>query len=129
MPSGAASDLPMAHRLYHSQEMLSSCSLFIFDQDQSTTIDSTVKCAFLAVNLRYDWLAGCRRDLKSAINSGNDKKIQMTDYEKILNDPITLGEVLPGNYLARFVVDIIGQLDLMGIYEGFCYRTKLQITW
>jgi transposase len=41
------------------------------------------------------------------------------DYEAILNVSITLGEALPPNHLARFVVDVITQLDLSRIYAYY----------
>ena len=41
------------------------------------------------------------------------------DYEAILNVSITLGEALPPNHLARFVVDVITQLDLSRIYAHY----------
>jgi transposase len=41
------------------------------------------------------------------------------DYEEILESKIRLGDVLPAIHLARFVVKIIGQLDLQPIYAGY----------
>jgi len=41
------------------------------------------------------------------------------DYEAILNSSITLREVLPPNHLARFVIDVIAQLDLGRIYAHY----------
>jgi transposase len=41
------------------------------------------------------------------------------DYEQVLETKIRLGDVLPANHLARFVVDIIGQLDLQSLYAGY----------
>lgn len=41
------------------------------------------------------------------------------DYETTLNSTVSLGEVLPTNHLARFVVDIVAQLDLQPIYAGY----------
>jgi transposase len=41
------------------------------------------------------------------------------DYEATLNTSIRLSEALPANHLARFVVDVVGQLDLSRVYEGY----------
>ena len=41
------------------------------------------------------------------------------DYEATLNLTITLREALPPNHLARFVVDVISQLDLSAIYAHY----------
>ncbi|HLE89658.1 MAG TPA: transposase, partial [Anaerolineales bacterium] len=43
----------------------------------------------------------------------------MPDYEATLKAPIVLEEAIPANHLARFVVDIISQLDLRKIYAGY----------
>lgn len=47
------------------------------------------------------------------------RKFKTPDYESTLNKTITIGEALPPNHLARFVVEIIAQLDLGSIYEQF----------
>ncbi len=47
------------------------------------------------------------------------RKIKTVDYEKTLDLKISLGEALPPHHLARFVVEIIAQLDLSSIYEQF----------
>ena len=44
------------------------------------------------------------------------------DYEEILEARIRLGDVLPANHLARFVVGIIGGLDMHTIYAGYSER-------
>jgi len=41
------------------------------------------------------------------------------DYEAALNLTITLREALPPNHLARFVVDVITQLDLSALYARY----------
>ena len=43
----------------------------------------------------------------------------MPDYEATLKAPIVLEEAIPASHLARFVVDIISQLDLRKIYAGY----------
>jgi transposase len=47
------------------------------------------------------------------------RKIRTVNYEEILNLDIKLGEALAPNHLARFVVDIITQLDLEPIYGRY----------
>jgi transposase len=47
------------------------------------------------------------------------RKFKRPDYEATLKAPIILEDALPANHLARFVVDIIGQLDLKKIYLGY----------
>lgn len=50
------------------------------------------------------------------------RKFKRPDYEATLKTPIVLDDALPGNHLARFVVDIIGQLNLKKIYAGYAER-------
>ena len=47
------------------------------------------------------------------------RKFRMPDYEKTLNQQISLWEVLPPDHLARFIVDVVGQLDLSEIYQQY----------
>ena len=47
------------------------------------------------------------------------RKFRTPDYETALNQAITLREALPPNHLARFVVMVIGQLDLSHIYARY----------
>ena len=47
------------------------------------------------------------------------RQFKTPDYEATLNQTITLRDALPLNHLARFVVDVIGQLDLSQIYAGY----------
>lgn len=47
------------------------------------------------------------------------RKFKHADYEATLNAPIRLGEALPANHLARFVVDVVSQLDLGPIYAKY----------
>ena len=47
------------------------------------------------------------------------REFKTPNYEAMLNSTITLREVLPLNHLARFVVDVIAQLDLSRIYAGY----------
>ena len=50
------------------------------------------------------------------------RKFRTADYEKTLNQTIRLAEALPANHLARFVVDVIAQLDLSEIYARYASR-------
>jgi transposase len=47
------------------------------------------------------------------------RKFKHADYETMLNAPIRLGEALPSNHLARFVVDVVSQLDLRPLYKKY----------
>jgi transposase len=47
------------------------------------------------------------------------RKFRNANYEATLNQTIRLGDALPTNHLARFVVDLIAQLDLSKIYEHY----------
>lgn len=47
------------------------------------------------------------------------RKFKTANYEDTLNLSVTLGEALPPNHLARFVVDVIGQLDLSALYARY----------
>lgn len=50
------------------------------------------------------------------------RKFRKPDYETTLETRISLGEALPANHLARFVVDVVGQLDLKPIYVRYSVR-------
>jgi transposase len=50
------------------------------------------------------------------------RKCRTPDYEATLSTPIQLGDALAPDHLARFVVDIISQLDLSKIYAGYSER-------
>src|SRR5690349_16116580 len=41
------------------------------------------------------------------------------DYEASLNQTVRLGDVLPPDHLARFLVEAIAQLDLRPLYSRF----------
>jgi transposase len=47
------------------------------------------------------------------------RKFQRVNYEESLNQTVRLGDVLPANHLARFVVDIIARLDLSEVYARY----------
>jgi len=44
------------------------------------------------------------------------------DYEATLDQTISLREALPASHLARFVVDLVAQLDLGLVYAGYAAR-------
>ena len=50
------------------------------------------------------------------------RKFKTVDYEAALELSITIGACLPPNHLARFVVEIIKQLDLSCIYQQYGER-------
>ncbi len=47
------------------------------------------------------------------------RKFKTANYEETLNQTIRLGEALPPQHLARFVVDILAELDLSRIYGQY----------
>lgn len=47
------------------------------------------------------------------------RKFKTANYEETLNQTIRLGEALPPDHLARFVVDIVARLDLSRIYGRY----------
>jgi len=50
------------------------------------------------------------------------RKFKTVDYEAALDQTVSLRDVLPANHLARFVVDVIAELDLACIYERYGLR-------
>ncbi len=47
------------------------------------------------------------------------RKFRTANYEETLNQTIRLGDALPADHLARFVVEIVAQLDLGRIYGQY----------
>ena len=47
------------------------------------------------------------------------RKFKTADYEKTLDLQISLRDVMPSDHLARFIVDVIAQLDLNKIYGQY----------
>jgi transposase len=47
------------------------------------------------------------------------RKFTQPDYTATSNAPISLGEAIPANHLARFVVDIVAQLNMSAIYKRY----------
>src|SRR3989337_1068015 len=50
------------------------------------------------------------------------RKFNTVNYEESLKQTIQIGDALPPNHLARFVVDMIPQLDLSQIYARYAPR-------
>jgi len=50
------------------------------------------------------------------------RQFKTVDYEAALEQTVSLREALPANHLARFVVDIVAELDLSCIYERYGVR-------
>ena len=50
------------------------------------------------------------------------RKFKTVDYEAALDQTVRLREALPANHLARFVVDVVAELDLACIYEHYGLR-------
>lgn len=53
---------------------------------------------------------------------GMTRKFKTVDYEATLNLTVSLREALPPNHLARFVADVIAQLDLSMLYARYGTR-------
>ena len=47
------------------------------------------------------------------------RKFKTPNYEAMLQESVSLGEALPPSHLARFIVDVITQLDLSGLYGRY----------
>ena len=50
---------------------------------------------------------------------GMTRKFKTVDYEAALEQTISLREALPASHLARFVVDVVAELDLALVYERY----------
>jgi transposase len=50
------------------------------------------------------------------------RKFKTVDYEAALDQAVSLREALPASHLARFVVDVVAQLDLSRIYARYGLR-------
>lgn len=48
-----------------------------------------------------------------------NRQFKTADYEATLNSQIRLGDALPPEHLARFIVDVVAQLDLGLIYRQY----------
>ena len=47
------------------------------------------------------------------------RRFGMVDYEKSLDQTVTIRDVLPPDHLARFIVQVIAMLDVSAIYAGY----------
>ena len=47
------------------------------------------------------------------------RRLKQVDYEKSLDQTVTIREYLPPDHLARFIVGIIALLDLSAIYVHY----------
>jgi hypothetical protein len=47
------------------------------------------------------------------------RRFKTADYAATLNQTISISEALPADHLARFVVDVVAQLDLQAIYARY----------
>ena len=47
------------------------------------------------------------------------RKFKRVDYEEALEMTVKVRDVLPPGHLVHFVVFVIGQLDLRGIYQKY----------
>lgn len=47
------------------------------------------------------------------------RKFKTPDYDAMLQETVSLGDALPPSHLARFIVEVITQLDLSGIYGRY----------
>ena len=47
------------------------------------------------------------------------RKFKTADYEATLNLAVSVRDALPPNHLARFVVDMVAQLDLSSVYARY----------
>ena len=47
------------------------------------------------------------------------RRFKMIDYEKALDQTVTIRDVLPSDHLARFIAKMISLLDLSTIYAQY----------
>ena len=47
------------------------------------------------------------------------RRFKRPDYETTLQTSIQLGEALPPDHLARFVVDVVAELDVSKLYARY----------
>src|SRR5436305_14228349 len=53
---------------------------------------------------------------------GMSRQFRTVDYEATLNTQVRLGDCLPLEHLARFVVDLVSELDLSAFYARYGTR-------
>ena len=47
------------------------------------------------------------------------RRFRMIDYEKALDETVTIRDVLPTDHLARFIAKVISWLDLSAVYAQY----------
>jgi transposase len=55
------------------------------------------------------------------------RRFKTVDYAAMLKQTVSIEECLPPTHLARFIVEIIGKLDLSGIYQSYGSRGGIAI--
>ena len=56
------------------------------------------------------------------LSENMSSKFKKVDYDRVLDLTVRLGDCLPPNHLARFVVDSVAQLDLSVLYAKYGSR-------
>lgn len=56
------------------------------------------------------------------IHWSHDRKFKTVDYEAALEQTVSLRGALQANHLARWVVDVVAELDLAHIYGRYGLR-------
>src|SRR5258708_15077320 len=56
------------------------------------------------------------------LSENMSRKFKKVDYDRVLDLTVRLGDCLPPNHLARFVVDSVAQLDLSVLYAKYGTR-------
>jgi hypothetical protein len=56
------------------------------------------------------------------LSENMSRKFKKVDYDRVLDLTVRLGDCLPPNHLARFVVDSVAQLDLEVAYAKYGSR-------
>jgi hypothetical protein len=54
--------------------------------------------------------------VRNGILAGMKRRFKTVDYAQALDLTVRLGDCLPSDHLARFVVDSVSQLDLSALY-------------
>ena len=50
------------------------------------------------------------------------RQFKTANYQEVLDSTVRLGDCLPQNHIARFIVDIVDELDLSAFYAGYGNR-------
>ena len=57
--------------------------------------------------------------VRNGILVGMNRTFKTVDYDQALNLTVRLGDCLPPDHLARFMVDSVAQLDLSALYAQY----------